>query len=175
MYSVKAARFVIFATPPFHKGGCRTRTCEYQRRHHPDGPQRRCSIHNRPTCPFSAGDGALTEHQKGPRPVSCKINSRFRRFGCGTGQIIGLNTYYIARDPTTLRAARPTPEPTILLILASGSDLRPSARVPSPWTMTRPFVPSTTDLREVQIKMFTSRVWAVKSTLLVVYMSYTCN
>jgi len=27
--------------------------------------------------------------------VSCEINLRFRRFGCGTGQITGLNTYYI--------------------------------------------------------------------------------
>ena len=45
--------------------------------------------------PFSAGDGAETEHRKGPRPVSCEINSRFRRFGYGTGQRTGLNVYYI--------------------------------------------------------------------------------
>ena len=32
---------------------------------------------------------------KGPRPVSCKINLRFRRFGYGTGQITGLSVYYI--------------------------------------------------------------------------------
>jgi hypothetical protein len=32
----------------------------------------------------------------------------------------------------------------------------------------RSFVLSKTDLREVQIKMFTSRAWAAKSTLLVV-------
>ena len=34
--------------------------------------------------------------------MSYKINLRFRRFGCGTGQITGLNTYYIARDPKML-------------------------------------------------------------------------
>ena len=50
---------------------------------------------------------------------------------------------------------------------APDPDLRPSARVPSPWTLTRSFVPSTTDLRELQIKMFTSRAWAAKSTLLI--------
>ena len=27
--------------------------------------------------------------------MSYEINLRFRRFGCGTGQITGLNTYYI--------------------------------------------------------------------------------
>ena len=37
----------------------------------------------------------MTEHQKGPRPVSCKINSRFRRFGYGTGHPTGLNMYCI--------------------------------------------------------------------------------
>ena len=41
-------------------------------------------------------DGALTEHQKGPRPVFYKINSRFRRFGCGTGLRARLNGYYIS-------------------------------------------------------------------------------
>ena len=28
--------------------------------------------------------------------MSYKINLRFRRFGCGTGQITGLSVYYIA-------------------------------------------------------------------------------
>ena len=37
----------------------------------------------------------LTEHRKGPRPVSCKVNLRFRRFGYGTGQVTGLTCYYI--------------------------------------------------------------------------------
>ena len=46
-------------------------------------------------CPFSADDGAETEHRKGPRTVVCKINSRFRRFGCRTGQVTGLGVYYI--------------------------------------------------------------------------------
>ena len=42
-----------------------------------------------------------------------KINLRFRRFSSGTGQKTGLSAYYVARDPTMLRAARPTREPTI--------------------------------------------------------------
>ena len=139
-WSVRASRLVIFAPPRLSKRRAQTWIREYQRRHHPNGPKRRCSIHDRPTCPFSADDGTYAGHRKGPRPVVYKINLRFRRFGCGTGQITGLGAYYIARDPTMLRAARPTPEPTILLKRASGSDLRPSARVPSPWTMTRSFV-----------------------------------
>ena len=44
-----------------------------------------------------------TGHQKGPRPVSYKINLRFRRFGCGTGQITGLIVYYIAPRPQDAR------------------------------------------------------------------------
>jgi hypothetical protein len=51
--------------------------------------------------------------------VVCKINLRCRRFSSGTGQITGLSAYYIARDPTMLRAAQPTHEPTILLKMAS--------------------------------------------------------
>ena len=73
----------------------KTSTCEYQRLHYPDGPKRRCSIHNRPTCPFSADDGTYAGHRKGPRPVSYKINLRFRRFSSRTGQLTGLSTYYI--------------------------------------------------------------------------------
>ena len=42
-----------------------------------------------------------------------KINLRFRRFISGTGQITGLDAHYIARDPTMLRAARPTRKPAI--------------------------------------------------------------
>ena len=35
----------------------------------------------------------------------CKVNLRFRRFGYGTGQVIGLNTYYIGLPvPFTTRA-----------------------------------------------------------------------
>ena len=51
-------------------------------------------------------DGAYAGHWKGPRPVCYKINLCFRRFGCGTGQLTGLNTYYIARDPKMLGAGR---------------------------------------------------------------------
>ena len=105
-WSVRAARFVVFAIPTFSKEWLRTHTWDYQRRHYPDGPQRRCSIHNRPTCPFSADDGAYAGHWKGPRPVSYEINLRFRRFSCGTGQITGLNTYYIGLTvPFTTRAS----------------------------------------------------------------------
>jgi len=150
-----------------HEAGLRFWTCEYQRRYYPDGPKSRYSIHNRPTCPFSADDGVYAGHWIAPRPVSCEINSRFRRFGYGTGHITGLDVYQIARDPTMLRAARPSREPTIWFIWARDPDLRPSARVPSPWTLMRSFVPWSTDLREVQIKMFTSRAWAAKSTLLI--------
>ena len=46
-------------------------------------------------CPFSADDCAYAGHWIGPRPVLCKIKLRFRRFGYGTGQITGLNVYYI--------------------------------------------------------------------------------
>ena len=75
----------------------------YQRRHHPDGPKRRCYIHDRPTCPFSADDGAETEHRKGPRPVVYIINLRFRRFFDGMGHPTGLNMYYIAPRPKDAR------------------------------------------------------------------------
>ena len=43
----------------------------------------------------SADHGAYAGHWKGPRPMFYKINLRFRRFSCGTGQIIGLSKYYI--------------------------------------------------------------------------------
>ena len=64
--------------------------------------------------------------------MSYKINLRFRRFGYGTGQINGMSAYYIARDPTMLRAARPTREPTIWLDL----DLIPGPATISPCTIT---------------------------------------
>jgi len=41
-----------------YKDGHTTWTSEYPRLHYPEEPCRRCSIHNRPTCPFSAEDGA---------------------------------------------------------------------------------------------------------------------
>ena len=38
--------------------------------------------------------------------MSYEINLRFRRFGCGAGQITGLNTYYIGLPvPFTTRAS----------------------------------------------------------------------
>ena len=103
MYSVKASQNDESATLRLGKNKPRSCTREYQRRHPPDGPQRRCSIHNRPTCPFSADDGAEMEHQKSPRPVVYKINLRFRRFSSGTGQITGLIVYYIAPRPKDAR------------------------------------------------------------------------
>ena len=33
----------------------------------------------------------------------CQINWRFRRFGCGTGQLTGLTVYYIASRPHDAR------------------------------------------------------------------------
>ena len=103
MYSVRAARNGDFAPSRFHKECPKTWTREYQRRHHPDGPQRRCSIHNRPTWSFSADDGAYAGHWKGPRPVSYKINLRFRRFSSRTGHLTGLIVYYIAPRPKDAR------------------------------------------------------------------------
>ena len=103
MYSVKASGFVVFGTSRLSKGELSSSTCKYQRRHYPNEPKRRCSIHNRPTCPFSADDGTLTEHRKGPRPVVYKINLHFRRFSCGTGQITGLAAHYIAPRPQDAR------------------------------------------------------------------------
>jgi len=103
MYSVFAARFGNSASPRWRKGGAKTQICEYQRRHYPDGPKSRRSIHNRPTCPFSADDGTYAGRRKGPRPVSYKINLRFRRFSYGTGQISGLTVYYIAPRPQDAR------------------------------------------------------------------------
>ena len=94
--SVRAARIDVSESPRLGNNKLRNQTCEYQRRSHPDVPSRRRSIHNRPTCPYSADDCAETEHQKGPRPVVYKINLRFRRFGYGTGQVTGLGVYYIA-------------------------------------------------------------------------------
>ena len=93
--SVRAARNAKSATPRFIKEWPRSWIREYHRRHYPNEPKRRCSIHNRPTCPFSADDGAYAGHRKGPRPVFYKINLSFRRFGCGTSQLTGSNGYYI--------------------------------------------------------------------------------
>ena len=94
--------------------------------------------------------------------MSYEINLHFRRFGYGMGRVTGLNTYYIGLPVPFTARARPNPGPNISLILAQHLDLRPSARVPSPWTMTRSFVLSPTDLRAVQMQMFTSRAWGAQ-------------
>ena len=107
-------------------------TCEYQRLHYPDGPKRRCSIHNRPTYPFSADDGAYAEHRKGPRPVVCTINLLFRRFGCGTGHITGLTVYYIAPRPRYAPRASSVPRAHYLVHLGT----RPESVAISPCTFT---------------------------------------
>ena len=54
-----------------------------------------------------------------------KINLRFRRFGCGTGQITGLNTYYIALRPKDARRGSSVSRAHHLAIF--GSRLRPAA------------------------------------------------
>ena len=54
------------------------------------------------------------------------------------GSELALDKRGVAKLP--IRAARLGREPTISLILAKYADLRPSARVPSPWTITRSFV-----------------------------------
>jgi hypothetical protein len=139
-WPVRASPRSDFGTPRLCSNGLRTDTCEYQRRHHPDEPQRRCSIHDRPTCPFSADDGAYVGYWKGPRPVSCKVNLRFRRFGSGTVQPNRLSGCTFDLLSKNHRAPRPSRDPTIWLKRAIYPDLRPSARVPSPWTLTRSFV-----------------------------------
>ena len=80
MGSIRAAQFFDPAPPRLHKDA-QNPNLRVSATSPSDGPQRRCSIHDPRTCPFSAGDGAETEHRKGPRPVICEINSRFRRFG----------------------------------------------------------------------------------------------
>ena len=69
------------ATPRLYEDGHRTCDRERQRRRYYGGPQRRCSIHDRPICPFSADDCPKAARGKGSRPVGCEINSRSSRFG----------------------------------------------------------------------------------------------
>ena len=131
-WSVRAARFVIFGPPRLHHGERKPWIREYQQRHYPNGSKRRCSIHNRPTCPFSADDGAYAGHWKGPRPVSYKINLRFRRFGYGTGQITGLTAHYIAPRPQDARRGSSDSRPHYL----SHFGLRAGPAAISPCTIT---------------------------------------
>jgi len=71
-----------------------------------------------------------------------------------------------------LRAVSRLHDPSIPLIRAQDLDLRLPGPVPSPWTLARSFVLSSTDLTEVQINNIQTRARAAQSTLLVVYMSY---
>ena len=61
-----------------------------------------------------------------------KINLRFRRFGCGTGQITGLSVYYIAFLTPDAPRGSSTRDPTILL----NSDLVTGPATISPCTFT---------------------------------------
>ena len=67
---------------------------------------------DRLACSTAGRTRAARWHRKGPRPVVYKINLRFRRFGCGTGQITGLNAYYIAcpRPKDAWRWSRVSPQ-----------------------------------------------------------------
>jgi len=152
-----------------YKDGHKTWTSEYQRLHYPEGPCCRCSIHNRPTCAFSSIDSPRAEHGKGPRPVRYEIKLRLRRFGYGTIHPARQNDSYIGLPvpyaPRGLATARPH------ALVHSGTRPGPatiSALVPSPWTLARSFVSSSTDLREVQINNIQTRAWAAQSTLLAV-------
>ena len=64
--------------------------------------------------------------------MSYKINLRFRRFGCGTGQITGLIAYYIAPRPKDAPRGSANPGPQYLL----NFDLRPRPATISPCTIT---------------------------------------
>ena len=64
--------------------------------------------------------------------MSYKINSRFRRFSSGTGQITGLIVYYIAPRPKDARRGSSVSGPQDLI---HSSDLLGSAAI-SPCTIT---------------------------------------
>ena len=64
--------------------------------------------------------------------MSYKINLRFRRFGCGTGQIIGLSAYYIGFIDRNLHGGSATPREQDLAISA----LLPRPATISPCTIT---------------------------------------
>ena len=88
---------------------------------------RRASSDSRPQDLVKSG------HQKGPRPVFYKINLRFRRFGCGTGQIIGLSAYYIGFIDRNLHGGSATPRAHNLAF--SGELLGPATISPCTITM----------------------------------------
>ena len=85
------------------------------------------------TCPFSADDCAYAGHWIGPRPVVYKINSRLRHFGYGTGQITGLNVYYIGLPSRKTPRAWSVPGPRDLI--HSGELLEPGTISPCTITM----------------------------------------
>ena len=64
--------------------------------------------------------------------MSYKINSHFRHFGCGTGQVTGLNTYYIGLPvPFTTRASSVSGPQDLVKTSA-----RPGSATISPCTVT---------------------------------------
>ena len=65
--------------------------------------------------------------------MSYKINLRFRRFSCGTGQITGLRVYYIAPRPKDAPRGSAIPRAHDLVNL--GTRLRPAAISPCNITM----------------------------------------
>ena len=81
---------------------------------------------------FSADDGTYAGHRKGPRPVSYKINLRFRRFSYRTGQITGLIVYYIAPRPKDARRGSSVSGPHDL----ANKGVRPGPATISPCTIT---------------------------------------
>ena len=62
-----------------------------------------------------------------------KINLRFRRFSCGTGQITGLIVYYIAPRPEDARRGSSGSRPHDLV--KTGTRLRPATVSPCTITM----------------------------------------
>ena len=62
-----------------------------------------------------------------------KINLRFRRFGCGTGQIIGLSAYYMGFIDRNLHGGSATPRAHNLAF--SGELLGPASISPCTITM----------------------------------------
>ena len=65
--------------------------------------------------------------------MSYKINLRFRRFSCGTGQITGLSVYYIAPRPKDARRGSSVSRPHDLT--KGGELLGPATISPSTITM----------------------------------------
>ena len=71
--------------------------------------------------------------RKGPRPVSYKINLRFRRFSSRTGHLTGLIVYYIAPRPKDARRGSSVSRPHDLT--KGGELLKPATISPCNITM----------------------------------------